>query len=75
MGPFGFVKDNIYLGHGFDLINSQWRVVKLCIWKEMQFVCLLCNETQFLQPLRKLPAKSTKNICIEREALNGLRPT
>ena len=29
MGPFGFVKDNIHLGHGFELINSQWRVVEV----------------------------------------------
>ena len=29
MGPFGFVKNNIYLRHGFDLIKSQWKVVKV----------------------------------------------
>ena len=26
----------------------------------MQFVCLLCNETQSLQPLRKHPTKAIK---------------
>ena len=26
----------------------------------MQFVCLLCNETQSLQPLKKHPVMSTK---------------
>ena len=30
----------------------------------MQFVCLLCNETQSLQPLRKHPAKAIKKTIV-----------
>ena len=29
MGPFGFLKNNIYVRHGSDLIKSQWKVVKV----------------------------------------------
>ena len=38
--------------------------------EKMQFVCLLFNKTQSLQPLRKHPVMSTKRKqSIEREAL------
>ena len=37
----------------FRLTNHNQEEGKLCSWKQMPFVCFLCNETQSLQPLIK----------------------
>ena len=47
-------------------LHSGWE--KICSWKQMPFVCLLCNETQSLQSLRN-PIKKIQQIKVWRKKL------